>query len=202
MMEKEIEETINSYNNNAERYSKTYNLSYIEKQLKFYLENFNGNRILDVGCGHGRDASYFSEKGFDVVGIDLSEELLKTARENSPKSRFYLMDMRHLDFYSNLFDGIWACSSFLHVPYKDAESTLKGFNRVLKPEGLMFLCVLEGEGEKMEKTMKFQEYERFFAYYSKDRIEDLMDKADFNVINCEVEEKPRGSWINLFCRKR
>jgi len=201
-MEKDIEETIKSYDRNAERYSKTYNLAYIEKQLKFYVENFKGKRILDIGCGPGRDAAYFSEKGFEVVGIDLSEELLKIARKNSPNLEFYIQDMRNLGFEPDSFDGIWACSSFMHAPYKDARSTLRGFNRILKPDGLMFLCVLEGEGERMEKTPRFFEDNRFFAYYSEECIESLIDNADFRTISCEVEAKPRGNWINLFCRKR
>jgi len=201
-MEREIAETINSYNKNAETYSKTYNLTYIERQLKFYLENFKGKRILDIGCGPGRDSNYFSNKGLEVIGIDLSEELLKIARKNSPNSEFYIRDMRNLDFESESFDGIWACSSFLHVPYKDAELTLRGFNRILRKDGLMFLCVLEGEGEKMEKTSKFEKYDRFFAYYTKDSIESLIKSADFDLIKSEVEVKPRGNWINLFCRKR
>ena len=209
-MEKEIEETIMSYNKNAKVFSKAYNIGYVEKQLKFYVRNFDargqspctGKRILDIGCGPGRDANYFSEKGFDVVGIDLSSELLRIAKENCPKAEFYLKDMRKLDFEPNSFDGIWACASLLHVPHKDAYQTLKGFNSVIKKGGLMFVCVLEGKGEKMEKNSTFQEHSRFFAYYSNDSIESLIRSADFKIIKKDIEKNPRRAWINLFCRKR
>lgn len=201
-MEPQIEETIKAYDLNAEKFSKAYNLSYIRKQLNFYLDNFVGEKILDVGCGAGRDSCYFEKRGFDVIGIDLSEELLKTSRKNASASKFYKMDMRKLGFKPESFDGLWACASFIHVPKKDAYDTLKGFNQVLKPKGLMFLCVKEGKGEIMEKNNTFQEEGRFTAFYSKEEIDALIEITGFEILDSEREVKPLKTWINVFCNKK
>jgi len=118
---------------------KELDVKVIEHLLTYFIENLKGKKILDVGCGHGRDARYLSERGFEVVGIDLSRNLLKIARRMAPKAKFLLMDMRDLKFGDEEFDGIWSCASFLHIPKREALETLREFRRVLKPGGLLYL---------------------------------------------------------------
>jgi 2-polyprenyl-3-methyl-5-hydroxy-6-metoxy-1,4-benzoquinol methylase len=76
-----------------------------------------GARILDAGCGSGRDLKAFSERGYQVVGLDASELMVRLAREHSDQQ------VHHLAFqevtYKEEFDGIWACASLLHVPWRE-----------------------------------------------------------------------------------
>jgi ubiquinone/menaquinone biosynthesis C-methylase UbiE len=55
----------------------------------------SGSRLLDLGCGPGRDAKYFSNEGFDVTGVDFSSAMLEIAKVEAPKANFKLFDIEH-----------------------------------------------------------------------------------------------------------
>lgn len=199
-MEDTILKTIRTYDKYAEKYFQINNsIDEIKNLLEIFVENLNGEKILDVGCGHGRDAKFFSDLGYEITGVDLSEKLLEIARKNAPKAEFYLMDMRNLAFPSDYFDGIWACASFLHIPKKDSRKTLDEFYRVLKPNGLLYLSVKEGYGEGFVKSAQYGNEERYFAFYNSKELKELV-KGKFKVFN-EIIEKKKDNWINIFARK-
>ena len=199
-----VAKTIKTYEEFAEDYYKShFDINEIKHIADFFIQNLKGQKILDVGCGPGRDAKFFSEQGFDVIGIDLSKKLLEIARKNASNAIFYLMDMRNLNFPDNYFDGIWVCASFLHIPRKDAQKTLVGFYRVLKGGGLIYISVKEGFGEEFVKSEQYVEKERYFVYYSSQELRQLIENSGFKIIKeiIEKEKKKRTTWINIFARK-
>ena len=201
MMKDVIKETVETYEKIAVEYSqRNLDVKLVEHLLAYFIENLKGKKILDVGCGHGRDAKYLSERGFEVVGIDLSRSLLKIARRMAPKAKFLLMDMRDLKFGDEEFDGIWSCASFLHIPKREALKTLKEFRRVLKPGGLLYLGVKKGEGERMVEKEHYKGGKKFFAFYTEKELKDMLKKVGFKVEEVVIEKK-RDTWINVFARK-
>lgn len=163
--------TIQTYEATAEDYYRTrFDINEIKDIADFFLQNLKGKKILDIGCGPGRDAKYFSEHGLEVTGIDLTTNFLKIAFQNVPNAKFLQMDMRALDFPENSFDGIWACASFLHVPKKDAKNTLFGFRKILNPAGLMYISVKAGTDEKLIQKEEYNGRTKFFAFYSEDEL--------------------------------
>jgi 2-polyprenyl-3-methyl-5-hydroxy-6-metoxy-1,4-benzoquinol methylase len=75
-----------------------------------------GGRILDAGCGPGRDALAFAERGHEVVAFDASAAMILLASERvGHRAVVHLMRFQELN-WQNEFDGIWACASLLHVP--------------------------------------------------------------------------------------
>ncbi|MEW6231808.1 MAG: methyltransferase domain-containing protein, partial [Chloroflexota bacterium] len=112
-----VAKTIKTYEETAEDYYKThFDINEVKNIADFFIQNLKGQKILDIGCGPGRDAKYFSEHGLKVTGADLTSNFVKMASQNVPNAKFVQMDMRNLGFPENTFDGIWACASFLHVP--------------------------------------------------------------------------------------
>jgi len=188
-----VEKTIDTYEEYAEEYSKLHPIDKIKNLLDFFTEHLNGNKVLDVGCGPGRDAKYFSEHNLDVTGIDLTSKFIEMASQNAPNAKIIQMDMRYLDFPYSTFDGIWACASFLHLPKYDAENTLRRFRRVLKPNGLLYIGVKQGEGEYFVG-------DRYFSFYKLDEFRDLLESCNFKVINTIIEEK-KDTWINMYAVK-
>ena len=197
MFDERIAKTINVYDEIYEEYAKTNeSVSVVKEFLDYFIENVNG-KVLDAGCGHGRDAKYLSEHGLEVTGIDLSEKLLEIARNNAPKALFYNEDMMNSSFKDNSYDGLWACGSFLHIPGEHSKQTLNEFCRVLKKNGLMFICVKQGSREGFYKDLRYGDKERFFKNYSVSDFKELIEDAGFRIINGKVE---RG-WINYFALK-
>ena len=146
---KEDEHVQDSYNSGAKRYCEHWSVPHafteIDRQ-KFCELLPPKSRILDIGCGPGNDTTCFVEKGFSVTGIDLSKEMIKLASRRETRAKFLEMDMRHLAFNDDSFEGIWASFSFLHVKEADAEGTLQQFKRVLCSGG--YLCLLVHTNEK------------------------------------------------------
>ena len=195
-------------NNTIQTYSKIYqdyaNRNTLNNDMRSLLDKFierlNGNKILDVGCAQGRDSCYLSEKGYDVLGIDLTPEFIKLAKINCLKAAFKLMDMRNLDLSPNSFNGIWASASFLHIPKNEALKTLIGFRKVLKTGGILFLSVMEGDFEGLRKNDKLKWGDRYFSHYLTNELEKLLNTAKFEVI--ELIKSPT-SWgpifLNYYC---
>lgn len=106
-----------------------------------YLEPQAEARILDIACGRGRHSIYLNKKGYDVIGIDLSESNIRHAKDfENEHLHFYVHDMRHL-FYINYFDI--AFNLFTSFGYfetrKEHVKALKMFFKSLKPGGLLVI---------------------------------------------------------------
>ena len=161
-----------------------------------------GNKILDVGCGAGRDAKYFIQHGYDVTGVDLCPELLKIAREKAPKARFEEADLSDLAFPSKEFDGIWSCASFLHIPKYDANLAIQGFLRVLKPQGILYISTKEGKGEKLVEATKYgSDKKRLEIYYSQSELEPILSILGFDILESIVGQKG-DNWLSILARKQ
>src|SRR5687768_2044435 len=77
----------------------------------------SGGRILDAGCGPGRDSKRFLDRGYDVVSFDAADRMVELATARTGR-RALLLRFQDINF-SHEFDGIWACASLLHVPFTD-----------------------------------------------------------------------------------
>jgi ubiquinone/menaquinone biosynthesis C-methylase UbiE len=120
-------------------------------------------KVLDVGCGAGVPvAQFLAECGFDVTGIDFSKNMLKLASRNIPKAKFVLKDMTKLDFEADSFDGLTAFYSIIHVPREKHFSLFQSFHRILKPKGIMLICLGPDE---WEATDSYYGTEMFWSHY-------------------------------------
>lgn len=193
-----ISATIKTYDEIAEKYYKRY-FNYDESYLMdFFIKNLNGKKILDVGSGPGRDAMILSEKGFDVIGIDLSSAFITMGKKNAPKAMFMKMDMRKLEFSDGTFDGVWAIASFLHIPKDQAKQTLLELKRVLKKDGMLLIAVKEGSGEGFDENKKFP---RFFSYYTTEELNALLESCGFTIMRNARKATENVMWISVFARK-
>ena len=182
------------YNKKTDLFVERWKDLFLEKSYGFFRKNMDGNSILDVGCGSGRDVHRFVSDGFESIGIDLSKEMVKYAKHNQ-RGSFFRMDMRKLEFESDIFDGVWCNSSLHHLPKEDAGKALDEFKRVLKPGGILFVTVKEGSGEEIDKEG------RFLVYYSIEELEKLLEERRFQVISRYQSESRTGKWIELFAIK-
>lgn len=196
------EVTIDSYNKTADAYAAQVAGLFLKKDAEPFLSYLApGSLILDFGCGSGRDANAFTEKGYSVIGIDLSEKMLEIARKTAPKAEFRLMDIVNLEFPDSHFDGVWAIASLLHVPKQDVPNAVGGVYRVLKNNGIWHLSVKEGSGEVMKPDARYGGVEKFWNFFAKDELESHLQTAGFSILKSSSETVSGTSWINVLCRK-
>lgn len=143
-----LEETIRRYGEIAEEYNRDWRGRHDEIQLK-HLKKFeemigsSPKRILDAGCGTGKDCIYFASHGYEVYGVDLSQGMLEKAIANSKtrnlKINFSVGDMKSLIFPSGYFDGIWTMAALVHLHPREKQKAIREFYRVLKSKGFLHI---------------------------------------------------------------
>lgn len=109
------QKTAETYDKIASGYSAGHFAHFWIEEFAFYKSIIDGKKVIDLGCGAGRDAAVFVENGFDYTGIDASEGMLKVASERVPKGKFQKMDFSKTIFQNGEFDGFWAAASPLHI---------------------------------------------------------------------------------------
>ncbi|WP_072499965.1 class I SAM-dependent methyltransferase [Olsenella phocaeensis] len=131
------EETIGYYDGNAKKFiADTANVEFGALQKTFADMLPEGGRILDLGCGSGRDSLAFLKAGLAVDAVDGSAEMVKAASELTG------LRVEHATFADfepkGGYDGIWACSSLLHVPAAELPAIVAKYAAALKPGGRVF----------------------------------------------------------------
>ncbi|MFT3783722.1 MAG: class I SAM-dependent methyltransferase [Nibricoccus sp.] len=158
-----------------------------------------GGRILDAGCGVGRDAVWFARHGFQVLAIDASPAMVDIARSQGVDAQKILFEEMVFD---GEFDAVWACASLLHVPHSEISDVLARIHRALKSHGVLYISVKEGVGEGVAEDG------RFFSYFSIDEMGALLaDHGRFGVVKVWANESPESSgntrkWLNFLVHKR
>lgn len=160
------------------------------KYIDDFLQSLNGIKILDVGCGNGKDCKYISEKGFEVNGIDLSVGMLAIAKEKVPNGKFEVMDIANITYPENSYDGIISNCSLFHIPSEELPKTLESFARVLKPNGKLLLILQEGLGETMIEEPYRPGVNIYMNYFSVETISNLLQEYGFEVNSIGKEEAP------------
>ncbi len=164
-----------------------------------FLKELKGKEVLDIGSGPGHDAKIFLEAGLSVTGIDLSRELLSSAKKKAPKASFIKMDVRQMKFPDEFFDGVWALASLQHLPKKDLPTALNHIRKIIKPTGIFYFSVTRGKGEGFLEKDRYAGNRKYFANYSEEEIGDLLKQADFTDIEFLPEERQTKFW-NIFAR--
>ena len=154
-------------------------------------------RLVDVGCGTGRDMAWFESKGITVAGIDLSMGMLVYARENV-LGDLVSMNMRNLGFCDAYFDGVWCCASLLHLPKTEAAYALQEMHRILKPGGMLILSIQEGNSENWEDGF-VPDVKRFFARYQADEMRNILSTKRFSIMREDSAQTVDRKWLSFVC---
>ncbi len=201
--------TIDVYNKTAPEYiAKVQKYAPEPEREKFMTLVKRGGKILDAGCGSGRDVNFFASQGYRVTGIDLSTELLAYAEEHAEENAdFFSMDLRNITFSDGSFDGIWACASLLHLTHGEIGPVLERFHGLIVSGGAMMLLMKKGTGERLATSTTITTDTRFFAYYSEEELLTLVKGAGFTVTeqytwdqNDRNPRRPHETWITTFAR--
>ena len=167
-------------------------------EFRSYLEE--GDAILDLGCGSGRDSLDFYERGYDVTPLDGSEEMCRLAEVHTDLE-VLCEKYEDMDF-DDAFEGVWAREAFIHVPKDEIRGILLKVRNSLTKNGVFYTSVSEGEFEGFSGELYFTDYE-------KSELEELLEDCGFRVLDIwEVrdDEIRRGyegnGWLHVLAQKK
>lgn len=174
-----------------------------------------GEKVLDLGCGTGDLANALYERGVEVVGIDISENMVKQAISKYPHIQFMVQDVTHLE-YTSEFDAVFSNATlhWVHPPIQ----ALHGIYQSLKPSG-RFVAEFGGKGnvqtitEEINRQIQTAGYlftkEQFPWFYpSIAEYSKLMEEVGFRVTSAQHFDRPTQlegenglkNWIHMFAK--
>ncbi|HAS6450896.1 TPA: methyltransferase domain-containing protein [Vibrio parahaemolyticus] len=168
-----INQTIRFYNENSDRYYRdTNHVDMSDSYRRFRSRVVPGGRILDAGCGVGRDTRYFISKGYKVQSFDLSLKMCEITRRY-PFAFCEQMSFKDVDYYEE-YDAIWANASLLHVAPKDMVDVFARLARALKVGGVLFASF------KTPKNYVKRDSRKFY-FHSKAQIEQYIMETGYDL---------------------
>jgi SAM-dependent methyltransferase len=166
----------------------------------------DGSRVVDLGCGPGRDAVHFLENALEVAGVDASRQMAMHARGDGVP--VVQADLRFVPLRSESLDGIWSAASLLHVPRPEVPATLRGWSQLLRPTGVLGLSTSLGDDEGWE-TCPYDpstqpadtQLRRWFVHHDDGALLELLDAAGFEVMSAR-ERVSHRRWLQVLARVR
>ncbi len=158
----------------------------VSQNIEALLRHLQGSaplRILDFGCGPGRDLQTFTRMGHIAIGLDGTERFAEMARADSGCEVWH-QDFLQLDLPEGFFDGIFANASLFHVPVQELPRVLRQLHASLKPGGALFSSNPRGNNQEMWKG------QRFGAYHDLESWQQLLTEAGFTEL--EHYYRPAG----------
>lgn len=191
--------TLTYYNQNARQFADTtLSVDFTATQNRFLKRLPLHAKILDFGCGAGRDTKYFLEQGYQVEAMDGSEELCKLAESYTgiPVKHMLFQELCAVDCY----DGIWACSSILHLPYQELREVLQKMAKALKSQGIIYASFKYGSFQGERKGRYFMDFTEESFEALRNTVEGLILEEQW--VTSDVRPGRREErWLNLILQK-
>ena len=193
--------TLDYYNKNSEEYfNSTLNVDMTNTYKEFLKLVPKGGKILDLGCGSGRDSMNFMKLGYEVTAVDGSKELAKKASALLGKevivSTFEELELKEK------FHGIWACASLLHIKREDLKTVLNNLYNNLDDNGVFYMSFKYGEKEYVDDKNRY-----FNCFTDESIISFINENTKYNILGLYITEDKLGrvnevKWVNLICNKK
>ena len=193
--------TLDYYNKNSEEYfNSTLNVDMTNTYKEFLKLVSKDGKILDLGCGSGRDSMNFMKLGYEVTAVDGSKELAKKASALLGKeviaSTFEELELKEK------FHGIWACASLLHIKREDLKIVLNNLYNNLEDNGVFYMSFKYGEKEYVDDKNRY-----FNCFTDESIIGFINENTKFNILGLYITEDKLGrvnevKWLNLICNKK
>lgn len=180
----------------ASYYENTVNLNMEEALGRFLALLPENAEVLDLGCGTGRDMVYLEDAGCYVTPMDGSEQMCRLAEIYTDKEVLH-MTFEEMEF-EEVFDGIWACASLLHVEGKNMDRIMKKVVNALKPDGVLYMSFKYGDAEEIRNQRLFHDYTEETAY------DMVMRQEGVRIVEMWQSDDVRGietKWLNLLVKK-
>ncbi len=160
--------------------------------------------VLDLGCGPGHESKRLSENGASVIGIDYSSESIKIAKKRN-NNNIIFHEMNYFDISPTLgsFDGIFSCSSLIHLEKYDLEKVLQLVSKVIKTNGLFLVIYRIGNGRITQNhEINGEKIIRTIEQYGKKELIEIFENNGFVFLQDGfLDSSLKPNWDNVIFQK-
>lgn len=198
--------TLSYYQKNSSLLVDRYESADISKVQQLLLQTFCTNgKLLEIGCGSGRDASFMIKNNYDIIAIDGSKNMINEAKKIHPNlsnNLFHKILPNELTF-DEKFDGIYSIATLMHLTKNDLKAVLLKIFNLLKENGffLMSVSLFRNDVDKNG----YDEKGRFFLILTKNEWLNMCRDAGFKIrdvkINKDGLNRDNIEWLTLIAEK-
>lgn len=198
--------TINYYEENANSLISRYESADVSEVQQLLLQTFDKNsKLLEIGCGSGRDASFMTKNDFDVIAIDGSKNMIEEAKKVHPElsQKLFHKTLPHDLKFNQTFDGIYSIATLMHLSQNDLEETISKIYNLLNSNG-KFLMSVSLFRDDIDKN-GFDGKGRFFLVLSFEIWINLLENLGFKILDTKTNGDGLGrsgiEWLTLVAQK-
>ena len=194
-MEHRYKETFETWNKVALLYQhKFMDLDLYNDSYDFICNSLDkpNSKVLEIGCGPGNIAKYLLAKrpDLDILGIDISPNMIELAQKNNPSANFATMDSRQIGKLNKKYDGIVCGFCLPYLSQKDSIKLISDCNKLLNENGILYLSFVEGDPNKSDYQIGSSGDRTYFYFHSLAQLNEQLDKnrfTDIKVFNVEYK---------------
>ncbi|WP_111859016.1 class I SAM-dependent methyltransferase [Acinetobacter sp. CFCC 10889] len=191
--------TLDYYNKNSKIfYEQTVNVDIGSLYQPFLRYIHQNSKILDLGCGSGRDALAFKNKGYQVEAIDYSEKLVEQSRKLTG-IQVRLESFYELDDQAQ-YDGIWACASLLHCERNRLGEVVGRILNALKPNGICYMSFKYGKTDRSKDGRSFTDLDEAQAHVLLRSFDHILLLQQWITVDKRIDRSEE--WLNIIFQKR
>lgn len=190
--------TIDYYNQYADEFAQaTLNVDMETLYQPFLAELPESARILDLGCGSGRDTLAFKNKGYQIDAIDYSTALVERATQLTgiavQQQSFYEIEVQ------DIYDGVWACASLLHCDRNRLPEVLKRIHAALRRGGVCYMSFKYGTTDREKDDRVFTDLDEHQAKVLLDQLDGVAVLKQWITVDKRPDRKEE--WLNVLWKK-
>jgi ubiquinone/menaquinone biosynthesis C-methylase UbiE len=168
------------------------------KLLDLFTERVNpGKPVCEIGCGPGEISTYLKYKGLNMHGIDISDEMIRVAKQLNPYVDYRVGNVFALDLPKNTYSGVLAPFLFVNYEMEDIRKAFAEIRRVLIPDGIFYLSIHAGNERIQVEDFLVPQNPLEFIFLDVNEIEKMLKETGFEIIEWIVRSPyPEGEHKN------
>jgi ubiquinone/menaquinone biosynthesis C-methylase UbiE len=168
----------------------------------------NNPSILEIGCGPGNITKYLLNKrpDFEILGIDISQNMIDLAKINCPNTKFEVMDSREIDNIKTKFDAVVCGFCLPYLSEFDIKKIIGDCKNLLNEKGILYLSFVEGEKDKSGYQKGSSGNRTYFYYHNTENLTNQLkandfDNLNFMLINYQKKDKTKETHTIIIAEK-